>query len=71
MQADLRVPGARGDVQGDVLGDLADACRSAWWVLVVPGGLDQQPAGVAVAGLGEMSVVLALTGGVSLTVSPR
>ena len=60
VQADLRLPGARVDGAGDGLGERAGADGSAWWVLVVPGGLDQQPPGVAVAGLGELPAVLAV-----------
>ena len=35
-----------------------------WWVAVVPGGFGQQPAGVAVAGLGDVPAVLLIAGGV-------
>jgi hypothetical protein len=54
MQADLRVPGSRGDHRRDMAGERGQPPGAPRWMLVVPGGLDQQPAGVAVAGLGEV-----------------
>ena len=57
VQADLGLPGAIGRAAGPVVGR-----RGA--VAVVPGGLDQQPAGVAVAGLGDVAAVLLVAGGV-------
>ena len=71
VQADLGLPGARGTAGGTSSASAPVRRGSAWWVLVVPGGLDQQPAGVAVAGLGEMAAVLLVAGGVLATVSPR
>src|SRR6185437_3934757 len=49
VQADLSMPGAW--VGGRV------TAGSAGWVLVGPGGLDQQSAGVMVAGLGDVAAV--------------
>jgi hypothetical protein len=46
VQADLRAVGASGDVGRDVRGDRGDALADPRRVLVVPGGLDEQPAGV-------------------------
>ena len=50
MQPDLGVPGA--------LVGLRPGVGAPGAVAVVPGGLDQQPAGVAVAGLGDVPAVL-------------
>ena len=57
MQPNLGLPGARVTLRSARL-------RPAGRVLVGPGGLDQQPAGVAVAGLGDVPAVLLITGGV-------
>jgi hypothetical protein len=55
------VLGARGDLQ-DVVGlaGLAVGDRGAdpWWAGVVPGGLDEQPAGIGRAGLGDRALGL-------------
>ena len=51
-EADLRLPGA--------VGWLRAAAGAAGRVAVVPGGLDQQPAGVVVAGAGDVPAVLLL-----------
>ena len=58
------LPGALGDVGRDVRLDGGDALADAGGVLVVPGGLDQQPAGVPVAGLGDVAAVALVAGGV-------
>src|SRR4029079_15962907 len=64
VQADLGAEGALGYVGRDVRLDGGDALADAGRVLVVPGGLDQQPAGVPRAGLGDVSTVALVTGGV-------
>ena len=56
MQAHLCLPGAGGG--------LGSFDRSSGCVAVVPGGLDQQPAGVAVAGFGDVAAMLLLAAGV-------
>src|SRR5439155_23992623 len=64
VQAHLGAEGAGGDVGRDVRVHGSDALADARRVLVVPGGLDQQPAGVARAGLGDVAAVALLAGGV-------
>ena len=54
VQADLGVPGAVRRFRAGL-----GAARS---VAVVPGGLDEQAAGVAVAGLGDVAAVLLIAG---------
>jgi hypothetical protein len=49
---------------GDLVGKFGGAGGLAETVLVVPGQLDQQPAGASVPGLGEVAAVLLETGGV-------
>lgn len=56
VQPDLGLPGA--------CVELWAAVGSPWAVLVGPRGLDQQPAGVMVTGLGDVPAVALLTGGV-------
>ena len=71
VQAELGLPGARPDLRRNVRG-------SAWRprgltrpVLVVPGGLDQQPAGVAVAGLRYVPSMLLPAGEVLARCQPE
>jgi hypothetical protein len=56
VQADLGLPGA--------LVGLRAGGGASWDVAVVPGGLDQQPACVAVAGLGDVAAMLLIAAGV-------
>jgi hypothetical protein len=56
VQADLGLPRP--------IGWLRSLLGAAGSVAVVPGGLDEQPAGVAVPGLGDVAAVLLVTGGV-------
>ena len=65
VQADLGVPGARRT------GSRAAGSGRRGAVAVVPGGLDQQPAGVAVAGLGDVAAVLLIAGGVLARRDPQ
>src|SRR3954463_4943512 len=51
VQAQLGAPGAGGDFGRHV----GLAARAAGSVAVVPGGLDEQPAGVLVAGVGDVA----------------
>ncbi len=70
-QSGLRVPGASGDLGRDLAGELGGAGGLARAMLVVPGRLDQQPAGVGVPGLGDVPAVLLGTGGILDGVRPR
>ena len=56
VQPDLGLPGA-------LVGERA-AFADAGWVVVGPGGLDEQSARVVVAGLGDVPAVALLSGGV-------
>src|SRR5215216_6122748 len=58
MEPDLGLPGARGDGRRQVVFERFGALGAARRVLVVPGRFDEQPAGVAVAGLGDVAAVL-------------
>jgi len=71
VQAHLGAEGAFGDVGWDVWLDGGDALADAGGVLVVPSGLDEQPAGVPGAGLGDVAAVALLAGGVLAGVRPR
>ena len=53
MQAPLRLPGERDDLGLAVALAAREAARDPGRPAVVPGGLDQQPAGVLAAGLGD------------------
>src|SRR6266508_1286783 len=64
VEADLRLPGARERLGRDEPLVRPDAGGEARRVLVVPGRLDEQAAGVAVAGLGERAAGAPLAGGV-------
>jgi hypothetical protein len=57
VQAQLGAPGAGGDLRGHVV-------SGGGPVLVVPGGLDEQAAGVPVAGAGDVAAVALVAGGV-------
>jgi|SRR5665647_1254297 len=64
VQADLRLPGAGERLGRDPSLVRPDARREARRVLVVPGGLDQESARVAVAGLGDRTARAPRSGGV-------
>src|SRR5207244_11663028 len=64
VEAHLCGPRAREDLRRDVRLELGDPLRDARRVLVVPGGLDEQPAGVCVAGFRDVPAVALLAGGV-------
>src|SRR5215216_7555560 len=64
VEADLRLPGTRRDGGGDVGRERPGAGGEPGRVLVVPGGLDEQPAGVAVAAPGDVAAVLLVARGV-------
>ena len=63
VQTGLGLPGA--------IGRLWSAVGATRMVAIVPGCLDQQPAGVAVAGLGDVPAVLLVSGGVLAGSVPR
>ncbi len=64
VEAHLGLPGARADSSGDVGRERPCAGGEPRGVLVVPGGLDEQPPSVAVAGLGDVPAVLPFARGV-------
>ena len=64
VQAPLRLPGQRDDLGLAVALAAREAAGDARCAAVVPGGLDQQPAGVLAAGLGDRAAPAALAGGV-------
>src|SRR5438552_14981578 len=56
VEALLRFPGDRDRLGGLVLLAALERRACAWRAAVVPGGLDEQPAGVARAGLGDRAL---------------
>jgi hypothetical protein len=56
VQALLRFPGDRDRLGGLVLLAALERRAGAGWAAVVPGGLDQEPACVARAGLGDRAL---------------
>ena len=60
MQAQLGAPCAGTDFGGHV----GFGARAAWAVAVVPGGFDEQAAGVLVSGAGDVPAVSLVAGGV-------
>src|SRR2546421_4198754 len=64
VETDLRLPGAGERLGRDESVVCSDPGREPGRVLGVPGRLDEQAAGVAVAGLGRRAALAALAGGV-------
>src|SRR5688572_22812073 len=64
VQALLRAPGDRDRVGGLAVLAVAQRAADGGPLAVVPGGLDQQPAGVARAGLGDRAEASLLAAGV-------
>ena len=71
MQTHLGLPGPGGDIGWDVGAELGGTRGLTRSVLVVPRGLDEQPPGVTVAGLGDVPSVLLLAGGVLTRCQPE
>lgn len=57
VEAVLGAPGDLEDVVGLALLAVLECRADAGWALVVPGGFDQKPAGVAAAGLGDRAAM--------------